>query len=180
MADEVKKAEEVKEAPKEATLEELKAQIAALEAKVKEAENVSASQKKAISSACSDAADWKRKYRETLDEATRKEQEKADKMTEMEARIAYFEAKERTSTYFSKLVAAGYDPESATKMADGLPDGIPDTFFETQKAFLAAKTQEIKTQTLNSQPPLSVGMPPASNEKAKDEEMEKYRRWMGL
>ena len=179
MAEENKKTEEVKEAPKAPTVEELQAQIAALETKVKEAESIVAKQKQSISTACSDAADWKRKYRDGLDEATRKEQETADKIAEMEAKIATYEAERRTNTYFAKLVDAGYDADTAKVMAGGLPEGVSDSFFESQKQFLVAKTQEIKNKALNSQPPLSVGMPPSTSE-TKDPEADKYREWAGL
>lgn len=163
-----------KEEPKakEPTLEDLKAAIKALEDKESKS-------KEAISKACADAADWKRKYRETLDGAEREKQEQAERFADMEARLKAFEAKDRTNTYTQKLVAAGYPIEQASKMADGLPDGIPDTFFEEQRSFLEATKQRIKTEKLNAQPDLPKGTPPTSADAA-DKEMADLRRWMGL
>lgn len=176
MADVVKdenaKVEPKKEESKEPTLAELKAAIKALEEK-------EAKSKEAISKACTDAADWKRKYRETLDGAEREKQEQAERFADMEARLKAFEAKDRVNTYTQKLVGAGYPIEQASKMAAGLPDGIPDTFFEEQRAFLENTKQQLKTQALNSQPDLAKGTPPEAV-KAEDKETENLRRWMGL
>lgn len=174
MTDEIKKdvtetkAEPKAEIPKEPTIEELKAQIKALEAT---AEN----NKKATSKACEDAAEWKRKYRATLDEAERVKQEQADRAAEMEAKLKAYEQRETAQAYANKLMSAGYTFEAATKMAEDLPIGIPDSFFEQQKAFLEAQKQAIKTEKINSQPNLPVGsaLSAADAMSAKDAELRK-------
>ena len=174
----VSKEEKVTEEPKkeekakEPTLEELKAMIKALEDKESKS-------KDAISKACADAAEWKRKYRETLDDATREKQDQADRLAEMESKLAAYEAKDRVNTYTQKLVAAGYPIDQASRMAEGLPDGIADSFFEEQRAFLEATKQTIKNEKLNSQPNLPAGTPPSPSNAA-DKEMADLRRWMGL
>ena len=160
------------ETPKEPTLEELKAKLKAYEEKESRS-------KEAISKACADAAEWKRKYRETLDDATRKEQERQDRYTDMETRLKAYEAKDRVNSYTQKLVLAGYPIEQASRMAEGLPEGIADSFFEEQRAFLEATKQNIKTEKLNAQPNLPVGAPPSANDVA-DKELADLRRWMGL
>lgn len=154
------------------TLESLQAQIKALE---EEREKL----KKATSNACSDAADWKRKYRSTLDENTRKEQEQAERVTEMEKTLAAYKRKEMTMDYADKLVAAGYTHEVAKDLAQYLPESVPEEFFAKQKSFMDSQKQLIKTQVLNSQPSLSVGMPPSNGEGINPEE-NNYRKWMGL
>ena len=157
------------EQSKAPTVEELQAQIAALtEANEK--------QKQAISNANADAADWKRKYRAGLDEIAREKEEQAEALAKKDARLSELEAKERMNTYASMLMHAGYDPTSAQAMASQLPEGVPDSFFEAQKAFLEQTKQTIKTQTLNSQPNLSQGMPPATP----PDENTQLRRWFGL
>lgn len=158
--------------PKEPTLEELKAMIKALEEKESKS-------KDAISKACADAAEWKRKYRETLDGAEREKQEQADRFTDMQTRLAAYEAKDRVNTYTQKLVAVGYPIEQASRMASGLPEGVADSFFEEQRAFLEATKQTIKNQSLNAQPNLPIGAPPSANDIA-DKETNDLRRWMGL
>jgi hypothetical protein len=174
MADEVKN-EEVQaqsEEKKVPTVEELQAEIERLKAENGQNEKL----KKSVSEACADAAEWKRKYRATLDEAERLKQEQADELAALKQENATFRAEKRTSTYFEKLVDAGYSPETAKNMAASLPDGVEDSFFEQQKSFLSNKTQEIKNQILNSQPGLSTGMPPASA----SENDNQLRKWFGL
>ena len=175
MADEVKneevQAQQVEET-KVPTIEELQAEIARLKAENGQIDKL----KKSNSEACSDAAEWKRKYRATLDEAERLKQEQAEELATLKQENATFRAEKRTSTYFEKLVDAGYTPETAKTMAASLPDGVEDSFFEQQKSFLSNKTQEIKNQILNSQPGLSTGMPPASA----SENDNQLRKWFGL
>lgn len=182
MAEDVKKNEQPQtqaEAPKEPTLEELKAKIAALEAEKQSYEANSDNQKKAINKACSDAKEWKDKYRATLDEAERAKQEQADKFAEMQAKLATYEAEHRVNTYFGKLIEAGYDAETAKVMASGLPDGVQDSFFTAHKAFLESKTKEIKAQTLNAQPNLPTGAPLTTAD-AQKVEINKTRKMWGL
>lgn len=172
---ETQKAEPAKDAPKETkepTVKELMAKIEALESREEKA-------KGSISAANADAAEWKRKYRATLDETERLKQEQADRFTEMEKTLAEYKEKERISTYTAKLIDAGYDGETAKTMATGLSENLPDTFFEAQKAFLASKTQELKTQQLNSQPNLPAGATPTSNDMQSQEDKD-LRAMFGL
>lgn len=175
MADEIITEEQVTDATTTSSVEDLQEEIAKLKA-----ENAQIGKlKDAVSKASADAAEWKRQYRATLDEAERAKQEQADKYADMENELNGYKAEKRVNTYFAKLVSAGYTPEAAQRMADGLPEGVPDSFFEEQKSFIEAKTQEIKTQTINSQPGLSSGMPPSTSD-AKSKEDADLRRWFGL
>lgn len=174
MTEEIKN-EEMETVTPDATqsITELQKEIESLKAELAQTEKL----KKSVSEACADAAEWKRKYRSTLDEAERAKQEQAEKQASMENELNAFRAKERVNTYFAKLVNAGYSPEAAQDMANGLPDGVPDSFFENQKSFLETKTQEIKAQVLNAQPELTPGMPPTTQNNEGDN---KIRKWMGL
>ena len=159
------------------TIEELQAQIASLEAE-------KGKLKKAMDAACSDAAkykkdanNWQEQYKSTLDEQRRKEFEAEDAHKQLLAQLSEYKTKERIATYKSKLMTAGYDEATANTMSTALPDGVEDSFFEAQKAFLESTKQTIKTQTLNSQPSLSAGVPPTT---VKDTETDNLRKWMGL
>lgn len=170
MADEMK-TPEVPEKVEE-NVADLKARIAALESDNEKL-------KQAQSTASSDAADWKRKYRETLDEATRKEQERTEREAEMAKLLEEYKAKDRVATYTSRLIACGVDPSTAESMAKSLPEGVSEDFFESQRAFLENKTKELNTKKLDQQPGLSVGTPPSSANAVDDEQM-KLRKWAGL
>lgn len=141
--------------------------------------------KGSLSRACSDAAEWKRKYVATLDDAKQKELKAAEAAEaaakEREAERAELEdlrAFKRVSTYKEKLIDAGYDLATADVMAKSLPEGVSDDYFAAQKAFNASQRQALETAKLNSQPKLSVGTPPSGI--AKSEEDAKYDRWFGL
>ncbi len=159
------------------TIEELQKQLADLQA---EKEKL----KKAMDAACSDAAkfkkdanNWQEQFKSTLDEQKRKEFETEEAHKQLLAQLSEYKTKERIATYKSKLMTAGYDEATASTMSTALPDGVEDSFFEAQRAFLEATKQTIKTQTINSQPSLSVGVPPTAQS---DPDVENFRRWMGL
>ena len=169
------------ETPKTPSVEELQAKLSALEAEKDKL-------KKAMDAACSDAAKqkkeaakWQDQYKATLDEQKRKEFETEEANKALLAQLNEFKAKERISSYKAKLLAVGYDESTANTMASALPDGIEDTFFEAQRTFLESTKQSIKTQTLNSQPNLSVGTPLSTpSEPKRSPEEENLRRWAGL
>ena len=162
------------------SVEELKAKLAELEAEKDKL-------KKAMDAACSDAAKqkkeaakWQEQYKSTLDEQKRKEFDTEETTKALMAQLNEFKQKERISTYKSKLMSAGYDDSTATTMATALPEGIDDTFFEAQRAFLENTKQLVKTQALNAQPGLSVGTPPSTPKEARSTEDDNLRRWIGL
>lgn len=147
------------------TIESLKAEIEKL--------------KKAQSSASADASEWKKKYRETLDEKEREKQEREEAFNEMQTQLATYKTNERVAKYTAKLIESGFDPEVAKSMAVSLPDGVEDAFFENQKSFFENQKLKAKQEALNSQPSLSTGMP-MSGKTAEEIENENMRRWMGL
>lgn len=158
------------------SLEELQKQLDALKAENETLKADAEKVKKTISNANADAASWKDKYRSTLDEAKRKEEERAEADAALRDELNALKAEKRISTYTARLMEVGYDAQTAATMAISLPEGISDDFFESQKKFLESQKQIAKTEALNSQPGLSVGTPPVSV----DKETADIRRWMGL
>ena len=157
MADEMQaeKAQETKTETETPSIEELKAEISNL--------------KKAISASNADAAkrkkeseDWKSKYESTLDEQKKKEFAAEETLKQLKAENEQFKTEKRIADYSAKLMGVGYDQTTASAMASTLPEGIPDSFFESQKTFIETTKQTLKAQTLNSQPNLPVGQPPSS------------------
>lgn len=179
MAEENKNDQQTPQGEKTPTVEELLARVKALEDEKKVMQGTIDKQKASIDNASGDAAEWKRKYRSTLDDATRKEQEQTERLSQIEAELAGYKTRDVKNGYAQKLVDAGYDMATAKAMADGLPEGVPDTFFESQKTFLANKTQELKTAAINSQPNLPAGATPSSQD-AQSAEDAKLRKWFGL
>ena len=153
-------------------VEELKATIESLN---KEIEKL----KQANTNASSDAADWKRKYRETLDEAERRKQEQEEAFSSMQTQLETYKTNERIATYTSKLIEAGFDTDTAKSMASVLPDGVGEEFFIGQKSFIENQKLKAKQETLNAQPSLTSGMP-ISGKTAEQLEEEQMRKWFGL
>lgn len=135
--------------------------------------------KKAMDAACSDAAEWKRKYRETQSESERIAAETAEKYAALEAENKAYRERERIATYQAKLMGAGYDEQTARVMAGSLHEGIDDTFFAAQKAFLDTQRQKAVAEELNKQPSLSVGSAPSSAN-VEDQTVAAFRRAAGL
>lgn len=150
-------------------IEDLKADSAAKAAEIE-------TLKKANTNASADASEWKKKFRATQDEATRKAAEEAEAKQAMLDELNALKTEKRISTYQAKLMEVGYDAQTAASMAMSLPEGISEDFFATQKAFLETQKQIAKTEALNNQPSLTPGLPPA----APNKEDEVWRTWMGL
>ena len=174
MADEKKP--DVKEEVKTPTLEDLQKQIADLTASAKAKDTEIEKLKASVTNASADASSRKQKFRSTQDEATRKEAERAEAEQAMRAELTALKAEKRISDYTKKLMEAGYDAQTASTMAAGLPEGVSDDFFATQKTFLDNQKQLAKTEALNNQPGLSIGTPPVPQN---TEDM-KERSWWGL
>ena len=170
------KTPEVKEEVKTPTLEDLQKQIADLTATAKAKDAEIEKLKAANTNASADASEWKKKFRSTQDEATRKEAERAEAEAAMREELNALKAEKRISVYTQKLMEVGYDAQTAASMAVSLPEGISDDFFATQKTFLDNQKQLAKTEALNNQPSLSIGTPPVPQN---TEDM-KERSWWGL
>lgn len=168
MADEVKTNEEV--ATK--SIQDLETEIASLK-------DMLAKQKAATDNASKDASEWKKKYRDTQSDQERQASEIAEKQAQMEEQLKAYQTRERISNYQTQLVGVGYDVETAKIMAEALPEGIGTEFFETQKQFLANKTQEITAKAIQNQPPLATGQP-LTPQDLPDKTTEDFRHAAGL
>lgn len=112
-----------------------------------------------LSKANSEAKSYKDQLREKMSEQERLEAERAENERAMREELDTYKAKDRISNYTKKLANAGYDIETASAMANGLPDGIPDNFFEQQRQFLENQKKVVETSALNKQLNLTPGSP---------------------
>ena len=85
-------------------------------------------------------------------EALRKEQAEAN-----EGELNELRAEKRITGYRDKLMAGGYDSESALIMAKALPPEVPDTYFETMKQSHEASLAKARADALNNQPKPTAG-----------------------
>lgn len=135
--------------------------------------------KAALSRANAEAAEFKRQYKATLDEAKQKEFDlAAQRKAELEE-LETLRAEKRISGYKAKLMEAGIDAVTADTMANALPEGVSENYFAATKSFLEAQKQALEAEKLRNQPGLSVGMPP-SPANANNERINKLRGYAGL
>lgn len=168
----------VVEEPQAPSIEDLQKQIATLTAERDHLKDAISASNSDASKRKKEAQEWKEKYTSTLDEQARKELADKEEKERINAELSEYKQRERLASYKSKLMSAGYDDATAQTMASTLPEGIGDDFFESQKQFLEARTQAIQKQFINSQPSLSVGMPPSNN--TETEQNSQMRKWFGL
>lgn len=117
-----------------------------------------------LSRANGEAASWKKKFHDKLSDEEKKEATRVEELESLKAELQEYKTEKRINGYKARLLEIGYDAESADSLARSLPDGVGDTFFDTQKAFYAAKAQKIQEDLLKGQSSLSAGSTPKSED----------------
>ena len=135
--------------------------------------------KTALSKANSDAAEWKRQFREKQTEAERAEAERKEREAAVEEELRTLRRDKTVAGYVSSCLALGYEKELAQRAAEAMADNDAATIMACQQEFLEAKQKELEVAALNKQPGLSVGTPPTSKQ-VEVESQNKLRRYMGL
>ena len=135
--------------------------------------------KSALSKANSDAAEWKRQFREKQTEQERAEAERKEHEAEVEAELKSLRRDKTVSGYVASCLALGYDKDLALQAAEAMADNDAAKIMECQQKFLEVKQKEIEAAALNKQPPLTTGAPPTSQTADKDA-LNKTRSYFGL
>ena len=135
--------------------------------------------KTALSKANSDAAEWKRQFREKQTEAERAEAERAEREKAVEDELRTLRRDKTVSGYQAQCLALGYTQELALRAAEAMADNDAAAIMACQQEFLDAKQKELEAAALNKQPTLTTGSPPTA-QGADLEAMNKQRRYFGL
>ena len=135
--------------------------------------------KTALSKANSDAAEWKRQFREKQTEAERAEAERKEREQAVEEELRVLRRDKTVAGYVNSCLALGYDKELALRAAEAMADGNAAEIMACQQEFLAVKQKELEATALKRQPTLSVGAPPTA-ESAEKAEQNRLRKIMGL
>lgn len=135
--------------------------------------------KAALSKANSDAAEWKRQYRQGLDEAKRAEEERKEREQAVEDELRTLRRDKTVSGFVAQYLSLGYDKDLALRAAEATADNDAATLMSCQQDFLAAKTKELEAAALNKQPTLTPGAPPTAKQ-AEEEATNKIRQHFGL
>ena len=104
--------------------------------------------RKRISESNSEAAEWKRKYQSTLDDATRKQQEAEEIAQKNAERLAQLEKEKVIAGYKASYLAMGYDEELAADTANALAEGNDAKLFENQKKHQEAVEKKAREDAL--------------------------------
>ena len=135
--------------------------------------------KTALSKANSDAAEWKRQFREKQTEAERAEAERAEREQAVEDALRTLRRDKTVSGYQAQCLALGYTQELALRAAEAMADNDAAAIMACQQEFLDAKQKELEAAALNKQPTLTTGSPPTA-QGADLEALNKQRRYFGL
>ena len=135
--------------------------------------------KTALSNANSQAAEYKRQWREKQSEAERAEAERKEREQAVEEELKTLRKEKTVSGYQAQYLSLGYSNELALKAAEATADGNAAEIMLCQREFLEAKTKELEAAALNKQPTLSVGSTPTSTDVDKEAE-NKRRKLVGL
>ena len=135
--------------------------------------------KAALSKANSDAAEWKRQFREKQTEAERAEAERKEHEQEVENELRTLRRDKTVSGYIAQCLALGYTQELAQKAAEAMADGNAAEIMNCQQEFLEVKQRELEAAALNKQPTLTSGSPPTAKV-AEAEAYNKMRKAWGL
>ncbi len=125
-----------------------------------------------------EAAAYKKRLHEKMNEQERLEAERQEEMERLRRENELFRERDREAGYRSALLDAGFGKDAAEALSKSLPDGIPEAFFEEQKKFLRQRENEIRGEFLRNQPGLSRGSLPAGDPAGREREM--LRRAAGL
>ena len=135
--------------------------------------------KTALSKANSDAAEWKRQFREKQTEAERAEADRKEREQAVEDELRTLRRDKTVSGYVANCLALGYTQDLALRAAEAMADNDAAEIMKCQQEFLDAKTKEIEANALNKQPSLTTGAPPTAKT-AEAEAYNKMRKAWGL
>lgn len=135
--------------------------------------------KTALSKANSDAAEWKRQFREKQTEAERADAERKEREAAVEEELRVLRRDKTVSGYVAQCLALGYTNDLAQKAAEAMADGDAAKIMECQQEFLEVKQKEIEENALNKQPTITSGTPPTAKV-AEAEAYNKMRQAWGL
>jgi hypothetical protein len=108
--------------------------------------------KKAFDATASEAADYKRKYKATLDEKQVASMEKAEAEAKKDARLAELEKIVQIQELTEQFMGQGYSKDAAKKAATARVDGDQATEFNIQKQEFARLIADREQEWLKSRP----------------------------
>ena len=100
--------------------------------------------KTALSKANSDAAEWKRQFREKQTEAERAEAERKEREQAVEEELRMLRRDKTVAGYVNSCLALGYDKELAQRAATAMADNDAAEIMACQQEFLEKTKKEME------------------------------------
>lgn len=113
--------------------------------------------KAAMDKAASEAADYKKKYRATLDEKERLDLEKAEREAQRDAELEQLRRENTINKMAKSFIGMGYTEEQAIKASEAQLDGDYDELFRIQQAFLSARDKQKEAEWMKKMPTPPAG-----------------------
>lgn len=135
--------------------------------------------KEALSKANSQAAEWKRQFREKQTEQERAEAERAEREKAVEEELRGLRRDKTVSEFQAQCLALGYEKELALRVAEAMADNDATAIMACQQEFLETKKKELEMTALNKQPTITTGAPPTATQ-AEANAQNKMRSYFGL
>jgi len=125
--------------------------------KLKKAESENDKLRKSVSAACSEAADWKKQFRATQDEATRAEAERNEILEQIKAENAQLKKEQTLAQQTSGFLELGMDAETAKMAAEATVDQNFGDLLSAFKTFLAAHDKALNAEAIKNTPSPASG-----------------------
>ena len=106
--------------------------------------------KETISKSNSEAAEWKNKYRSTLDEATKKAQEAEEEAHKKDELLEQLKREKMIAGYKASYLAMGYEASLAEDTAKALADGNDERLFENQRKHMESVEKKAREEALRT------------------------------
>ena len=136
--------------------------------------------KEALTRASADASEWKKKYRATLDDAKRAEEERAERDKARDDELETLRKERTISKLEAQYLSVGYSAELAAASAKAQADGDTATVLANQTKFLSDMKSKLEAEALGKQPPLTPGKPPEADKSEDDKLSETMMKYAGL
>lgn len=105
----------------------------------------------------SEAADYKKKWREAVSAEEAKAAEQAEANKAIMAELETLRAEKMVAGYTNSYLTMGYDEKLAKSTAEALAKGDMDTVFKNQKAHADAREKALRTELLKGTPTPAAG-----------------------
>lgn len=106
----------------------------------------------------SEASTWKEKYRSTLSDSEKKDQESSAAFEEMKKELEALRHEKVVGQHRGKYLAMGYDEKLASEAAEALVSGDLEKVFAAQQAFMDAHDKSMKATLMKSAPTPPAGV----------------------